>query len=320
LGNNLNTNTGQDFRIGNESFGSRHFVGQIDDVAVWNRALTAAEIGQLAAGASPTSIAQVAPLPALNYEAELDPTPTDGSWEDLVNLTGNHDWAINNNAGGARLVDVFGSYFKTTKAYTFNGSDDTATTATFQNFAGDPTDDSAAFEILFRPSDVAGQELLFETGGNVDGASLAIDGTSLLFTTSNNSGGSTRTLSYDGITADDFWHAIGVVERTGSGAELPLYVNGLLADTDTSSLTDWTGGDGSGLGQQGNNAIGGNFLGTLDGFGKFEGQIAMFRFYDTLLTPADALSLYSAAIPEPATLTLLGLGALGLLRRRLRKP
>ena len=56
--------------------------------------------------------------------------------------------------------------------------------------------------------------------------------------------------------------------------------------------------------------------------GKFEGEISIFRFYDTLLTPSDVQSLYSDVfVPEPSAcvLGLVALTALGLATRRRRR-
>jgi len=292
-------------------------------VAVWNRVLTDAEIAQIAGGLSPTALPDAVPKAALDYNAASDPDPTNGQWEDLTNLSGNHDWAINNNAGGARWVDVQSRNFQVEKAYSFNGTTDTATTSDAESFPGNLTNDSASFEILFRPSDTTGKEILYETGGTT-GMSLAFDGTSLLFSTAQNSATSTTQLSYDGVS-EEFMHAVGVIERVNGGAELSLYVNGELVDFDTSTLTDWAGSNTAGLGQINGGTAGGDFGGLLSGFGNFEGYIATFRLYDTVLTPGDIRALYDsvAAVPEPSTMVLgfCGLVGLGLvaLRRRRRK-
>jgi hypothetical protein len=320
-GNNLNTNTGQNFWIGGESFSTRWFAGQMDDVAVWNRALTAGEIAQLAGGTAPSAIATVAPQAALDYNADLDASPTNGTWEDATNISGGHDWSINNNGGGARYVattDPIAQVRQIDNAYTFNGTSDTATMATLDSFPGNPTNDSASFEMWFSPSDTSGQEILFETGGTGNGVSLAIDGTKILFTPSSASAATTGQLVFDGLTTD-YTHVVGVIERTGAGADASLFVNGSLADSlSLAGFTDWAGTDNSGLGQT-NGSTGGNNTGLLDGFGKFSGEIAVMRFYDTLLTPSDVLTLY--AVPEPTTLLiwslLAGLGVgLGWRRRK----
>jgi len=320
--NGINTNTSQNFWIGGESFGSRYFDGEIDDVAVWNRVLTATEIASLAAGTAPTAIPTVAPNAALHYDAAQDTSPTNGSWEDLTNLTGGHDWSINNNGGGARHVDAGDPVFLgVTKAYTFNGTSDTATTATFDSFSGNPTNDSASFEILFKPSDLFGQEILFETGGTGNGMSFAIDGNDVLFTASSASAATTGQVVFDGLTTD-YLHAVGIIERTGGGADVSLYVNGTFVNSvSLNGFADWAGTDNSGLGQV-NGTTGGNNTGLLNGFGKFSGEIALFRFYDTVLTPEDVRVRYTTlALPEPMTMLAVGLSVAGLggyIRRRRR--
>jgi len=314
-GYNLNTSYDQDFRIGGESFGTRHYHGQIDDVSVFNRPLTADEIMQLYTGTAPTAITTVAPKAGLNFDAALDTSPTNGTWEDVSAQVTNLNWAINNNGGGARLVDVSSTDFDITKAYTFNGTTDTATMGTLNNFSGDPSVDSASFEILFRPSDTLGQEILFETGGTGNGTSLSIDDAQLQFTASSATSATTKQLTYDGIT-EDFLHAVATIGRTGDDADLHLYVNGELVDSELgiSNFLDWTGTDGAGLGDIDGTA-GGNNTGLLNGFGNFAGDISFFRFYDTLLTGADAQALFDAVaisvVPEPSTFALAALGLFG---------
>mgnify|MGYP002622846463 CR=1 FL=1 len=286
----LNTAFSQDVQIGRESFSaSRDFSGLIDNVAVFNRALTSTEIASLAvSGTDATSLATVAPNASLDYQAALDATPMDGSWENLSGLSTNHDWGINNNVGGARNVAVTDDMLHgTSRAYTFNGTSDTATTSTFESFSGNPTGHSASFEILFRPSDTMGDEILWETGGNGFGTALSISGSDLQFTTRSNSNATELTIaSLGGLSVTDFNHLVGVLDRTGAGADLTLYLNGAeVASGSIAGFTDWAGGDNSALGQiNGSVPSGPNGLG---GYGKFGGEIALMRFYNTELTAAD---------------------------------
>jgi len=314
-GNNVNTANSQTFRVGGESFGTRFFDGLIDDVAIFNRVLTAAEIAQLAGGTAPNAITTVAPDAALHYDAAQDASPTNGTWEDIKGLSTTHNWAINNNGGGARYITVNDSAVPgITNAYTFAGAADTATTASFDSFSGNPTTHSASFEMWFKPSDVIGQEILLETGGNGTGSSLAIDGNQVLFTSSSGSAATTEQLTYGGLTAD-YIQVVAVIEQTAAGADLSLFINGnptpVATVSNTAGMTDWAGTDGSGLGDT-SGTIGGDNTGLLTGYANFSGEIAIVRFYDVPLTGADVQTLYDAIVPEPSTLLLAVIGLLGL--------
>ena len=82
---------------------------------------------------------------------------------------------------------------------------------------------------------------------------------------------------------------------------------------------NWSGANAAGLGIMQANAVGG-FSNESEGrqYGSFVGEIAAFNFYGFALTDAQAREASASVVPEPATLSLLVLGALGLLGRRRR--
>lgn len=186
-------------------------------------------------------------------------------------------------------------------------------------FGASGTTSDATFEMWINATNTTGKHILFETGGNGTGTSIFLDGSTLTFQTQQG-GANVRTLTTDiaGLT-DRFLQLVGVIDFTGGGAaDLTLYLNGNVVDTDAfgSGYTDWAGVDGTGLGTHSGTVTQDQQLTTT---GAFDGQIGVLNYYNSALSAGTVKSLYNArAIPTPAALPagLVGLGLFASRRRR----
>jgi hypothetical protein len=257
------------------------------------------------------------PAATLRYAARADTTVNNGSWEDFDGVSG-MDWSI---ASDTRVDVDLGLTPGVTQAYVF--PDAQGTMSSLESLGGNPTDNDASFEFWFQPSNLAGaeQEVIFETGGNVDGTAFGLEGDTLLFLAQDSPG--VQLLASAGLPGNGlsrYHHAVGVIDFEGGGeGTVSLDLNGLLADSVSvgSGFSDWAGSDGAGIGRTNNSIAGASNI--FSSQTSFDGQIAYFNFYETALTHQDVLDLYQVrAIPEPATLTLLA-ASLALLRRRRRR-
>lgn len=118
-------------------------------------------------------------------------------------------------------------------------------------------------------------------------------------------------LSFSGATdlATNTWYDM--VFTRASGGAVTVYINGSVYETATDTL---------GLASTNGAIIGSNFNTYPTPALVFNGRIDEVAFYNYALSPAQALTHFdvAAAIPEPATLSLLALGGLAILRRRRR--
>ena len=105
-----------------------------------------------------------------------------------------------------------------------------------------------------------------------------------------------------------------VFDGTVGSQRWELYANGSLVASDAAPTDTSAGGSNSiGLG----NDVGGGFNVGLNA-SNFEGDLAGIRFYNSALSAQQISDSYDAFVPEPSSMTLIGLGTLVLAARRRR--
>ena len=306
-----------------------YFAGTIDEVAIYDAAvdLRSIQTHYVAGKGTPMALGLRKGTTlgvVLNYDASFD-DDGNAAWEDTIGSrpfkdgqvaqTNQFDFAL---SGAPRVAVTSHLLPYITHAYEFDGNA-SATTREVDDVAGEPTRFSSSFEIVFKPSDFVGTEVVFDIGGNTDGSAIWLDGSVLHFDVKDNAVNARPEFDLGllpGYQQTDFLHVIGVADLDNDQAL--LYVNGILraAANANGDLTDWAGGNDLGLG-----SIGGNMAFAEQD--PFIGQIALARIYGGqgagLLSAADVAANLKALQPEPTTMALLGLGALALVRRRRRK-
>jgi hypothetical protein len=174
---------------------------------------------------------------------------------------------------------------------------------------------SASFEIWFKPDDLTDKKVLWETGGGT-GTAFALDGNNLIFSVIQPGSGQLARVSYNLATdpqgvlggrsaTDEFIHAIGTFDMSNNGTST-LYINGFRTGSNTASsnITDWDGGDASGLATVGGSNMGG-FGSNSQNFRPFNGQIAIFRIFGGVLDADQVVANYDA-VAAPLTIHTTG--------------
>ena len=182
---------------------------------------------------------------------------------------------------------------------------------------GDIDTVDATLEMLIRPRDHVGNEVLWEIGGLTDGSSFTIVDDKVAWSSLDNG---TQVVQAVGqlppgaVAGGDFVHVVAQIDLTNDTAS--IFINGQLVDTgialniDTGAvgnLADWCGTDDGGIGRRQSDVGGadpnlGNFgtlsLGTLT---DYDGEISLARTYPFLLTPAEISanydSIFGSSIP-----------------------
>lgn len=298
----------------------RQFTGNLADVRIYNESLG---MGAVMAEAG---VVGTNPLATLSYDASNDASDNN-VWEDEIGVIapGNLDMHfVNANAPAATTTNIV----EIGAAYQFDGTNTADMSGIgslngFSNsFPGNPTDQDATFEMMFRASDLQGQEILFETGGNGDGSSLTLNNELLQFGAKDGNFDALAVSDLSDIDTSEFVHVMGVIDMTNDTIE--LFVNGVSAGVVAANgdLVNWAGTDGAALGGQNGTTIGASgssLLGVMEGvYGNFTGEMALFRYYGHALSSEDVSGIYDSftVIPEPTSFALLGLVLVGMGRRR----
>lgn len=234
-----------------------------------------------------------------NFSASTD-TAGDDTWSS--DPTNNFIWDFDGmSASGSFSPDAVSSSIPgITEAYHFDGSggavlsDAIGSGDSYSNMPSDPTNNDASFELWVKAADTSDHDVLFESGGTVDGVSIRLNGTVLEFFVKD--GGASVKLSYDLNTASidptaEFFQVAGVID---TGNTVTLYVNDQsVVEQSAGSIQDWSGSNDAGLGGVGGNSI------NFDSPTAFEGDVASFRFYEKALTADEVLDNYQALTEAP---------------------
>jgi len=248
------------------------------------------------------SMAAVTPGALLNFDASTDVGGNNIWASDTAEQDGN--WTFSNGAQSPVAV-ADPNAPGITAAYNFPAG--VADTGTYQGAPLNNADTKdATFELWVNTSDLVGKHVLFETGGNGQGAAIELNGRDVVFTGQQDP--STRAIAagqFGTNPAGEFRQIVGTIDFTGGSGRVDLYLDGNHVASDTvAGWSDFAGGDASGLGQ-----VSGNGVGSVAGIDtglqadriqNFDGQIGIFRFYsDVALTPQQVKDNYNAVSGTP---------------------
>lgn len=252
------------------------FDGHLDDIGFHNKVLSNEELTFV------YNTGVGSPIPTLdglrlNFQADSD-VGANNTWSMTTDPTGlgNFNWTLTGNPSPVTADEIVTRGIK--QAYEAPG---TASTYSAAGLAAQTQD--ATFETWFNADNLVGKHVLFETGGDVSGASIVIDGNQLTYTAQTSS--TDRMQVSTTLSSASVGHAnqvVGTIDFLGGGAaQINLYMNGMLIGSDTlaSGFTSFAGGDGAGLGRVGGNSVAGTPNANVGDFTNFDGQIAINRFY-----------------------------------------
>lgn len=201
-----------------------------------------------------------------------DPTNTwssnEMSSDSILEIGTFGDWTLE---GGSKpvLSSVTSNKFEITQAYYFDGTSEMTMTNDWLNSTS-----NSVIEIWFQPSDLIGDEVLWEGGGATDGSSFVLAGANLFFYAKD--GVASGNVSYDiSDISDDFIKVAAFADIDNN--DLYLYINNILVDSVSfSDFDDYVGTDSNGLG-----AVEGAHGAALSGYSNFTGFISLVKTYSS---------------------------------------
>jgi len=325
-GDTANSGSSSEF----EQAGYGTFDGEIAIFRLYDKALTATQIQNTHDTAYGVKTGQ-----RINLDANTD-YDGDGAWEDTITSPDARSGALYGDVariGGPQDggSDVSLPTAHINYAYQFDGDGDVVDLGDLNGLKTNNVEISkldTTVEMWFKADGLSnGPQVLWETGGGT-GASLTLLDNVLQWRVRGGNDNKLASVTYD-ITdiSGDFIQVVGTI--TTSGKTIELFINGesIGIGTTTDNIGDWDGGDDSCIGGNGsavnteNDNLGGfgNGFNFDGGYGSFDGEIAIFRIYDdTILTADEVMGNYTAIVPEPGTVGLLGLGGMVLCFRKRR--
>ena len=231
----------------------------------------------------------------------------DGTWGE----TSDTDSKPGDGVLGPRPANGWSNMSTSNKAASFDGGET-------RMLIGTPADtENMSYVFFMKPADGYGNdERLLITDPQNSNKFMVLylyDSAEIALTTGTSS-------SDDGMTAntdlyDGDWHLIVAVRNGGGIANCELYIDGVDYDWGTNMVDT---GDSHGDSDGSDQAQIGARHNSPHGWGTFNGDMDEVAIFDYALSAANAAALYEAAIPEPATLSLLALGGVAALLRKRR--
>ena len=186
-----------------------------------------------------------------------------------------------------------------TESINFDGSDGLDEVS----FSDVLSDQTASFELAFKPTSADASGVLFETGGGEKGLIVSLDNgqVSVLAGRAHDAAARTFLQTTDlTLSTSEFTH---IVVSYDDSNTLSLYVNGELAASEMRNI-DWRGSSGSSLAGINDGSTGIARRAALLPTSNFTGEIALFNAYDEALSIDQVDSNYNAIINNAPILNI----------------